>query len=290
MVSGTTQYLGVYSFGGPGAPNAYLNVYDGARRMWTHSLSYSNRMLTYFTNVEIRAFGTETGCTTSCAQGSTKLIKLDPGSAYTPQARVLHEMGHIASYLSNRDQERRVVADYCYPSTGDGCTSPTAGWMMGTAEWSSAAFEEALATLYGDVAINGSIMTDPHTCNSTGFCSGVGQSTEASPGVCPDPAQSRFPMTNLRYLWDAHDSNLDFGGETIATPYSDMFDTVNTFNNGTANREKDEPWCCAGVCWACDLDGRSAYDFKANWLTAGTDTGAPFAGNCSPGLINGTGD
>src|SRR5690606_28276535 len=87
-----TTNLGTRTWGTPSAPNAIVNVYDGAQRMWNRSLSQSSRMVTHFTGVEIRTFDSST-CPTSSAQGSQNRIIMDDNSAYRPQSRILHEMG-----------------------------------------------------------------------------------------------------------------------------------------------------------------------------------------------------
>ncbi|MBS2020881.1 MAG: hypothetical protein JST92_00600 [Deltaproteobacteria bacterium] len=273
-----TDSVGALSWGTENSPNPIANVYDGAWRTW-RQFSLSNRLVTYFTGVEIRYPSSD--CPTSCTSGSDKLVKLDPDSAYAPQARVMHELGHVASYVSNRDQSRSLSNDYCYPNTGGNC-----GWSLQTAEWSQDAFEEGFATFAGDTALASPWSTAPHTCyQSAAACSTGHHNEESSPGATGQCAsdENRFPLSVVRYLWDAYDFNVDYPTETLARDPHEFFDTLNSFDNGRDNHQKDEPQCCIlGYCYLCTRDGRSAVDFKWNWANWGTDSSSAWTNNCSP--------
>jgi hypothetical protein len=275
----SADQIGTILVGSAAGPNPVANVYDGAWRDWAE-FSLSNRMLAYFTNVHVRAFSTD--CPTSCADGDARVVKLDPAAAYRPQARIMHELGHIASYLSNRDQSRSVSNDYCYPSTGDGC-----GWSMETPEWAQNSFEEGLATFYADTALYAPWATAPHSCISDVACQdGVFNIEESHHAQC-GPDESRYELSVERYLWDAFDSNQDYLGETLTRNNYEFFDTINAFDNGRDNHQKDEPICCIDFiftfdCHLCNRDGRSAADFRFNWNNWGTDSSFVFSNNCSP--------
>lgn len=72
--------------------DARWNVFDGARRAWD-SLSRSSRMVAFFPQVKVWTFSND--CLTSCASGTEGFVKLDPNAGFAPQARILHELGHI---------------------------------------------------------------------------------------------------------------------------------------------------------------------------------------------------
>jgi len=275
----SNQSVGTYAWGSPATPNEITNVYDGAARMWNDALAQSNRMYSYFTGVDIRAFSDNNGtCPTSCTSGSDNRIYLNPGSAYEPESRVMHEMGHIASYRASRDQSFSASVDYSYPNTGTG-----GGWSLTSTEWSSASFEEGLATFLGDVALYGQSAVEPYTCISPGACATGWYNTETSLGSTCAAGEEREPINVVRYLRDAYDTHVDYAGETLSQPYYAFLDTINAFGNGTDNRQKDEPQCCIlGICWICDQDGRSAVDFRENWKTWGTDSQTQWSDNCGP--------
>ncbi len=284
------QNLGVFQWGSSAAnANQIANVYDGAWRTW-QAFSASNRMNAYFLNVDIRAFDNSGVCPTSCAAGWNNRILLDPNSAFAPQARIMHEMGHIASYVSSRDQSFKPGGDYCFPSTGTGCT-----WNLSTPEWSAANFEEGLATFFADTTLYGANATEPHTCYaSAAACANGTFNVETSTGLASACAsnESRWPLTVARYLWDSYDLNQDYPGETLSRNLYEFFDTVHAFDNGAANNQKNEPWDQHTVCngTQCvityvnivDRDGRSANDFRVNWAKWGTNSDTVFNNNCSP--------
>lgn len=238
--------------------------------MWDR-LASSNRMLAYFTGVTIRLQDSPGLCPTSCANLASKDIELDPGAAFTPEQRVMHEMGHLVSYLASRDQSFRPTNDYCYPSSGPGC-----GWDLAVPEWGSSQFEEGYATFVADTVLFSQNAASPTSCGpSTGAC--FGPNLEQS-GNCSS-ASYRWPLSVMRYLWDAYDSNVDVAGETLARPLYEFIDTINAFDNGVDNRQKDEAWY---LFWVDDLDGRSAVDFRENWKLWGQDTSLAWGMNCAP--------
>ena len=273
-----TTNFGTQVWGSNKGPNSLANLYDGAIRMWRDALNYSNRMRTYFTNVQIRAYSSS--CPTSCANGEDKRIIIDSStSAYRPQARVMHEMGHIASYLSHRDQERRVFVDY----SRDG----VAGWNMRSAEYAGPSFEEALATFYGDVALYWHWNPEPYSCLSSGPCPRIANNNvETSTGMRSScsAGEERWALTSVRYLRDVYDSTSGESFDDDSEPYYQFFDAVNRFSNGYGNRSKDEPWDgFLWWTWVDDKDGRSARDFRAHLDTlAGISTYGEFSRNCYP--------
>lgn len=278
---GSTDSIGNILVGDGANPNQIANIYDGAWRDWAE-FSLSNRMLAYFTGVRVQAFTTASDCRNSCADGGNRLVRLDPAAAYRPQHRVMHELGHIASFVSNRDQSRSIYTDYCYPNTGSGCD-----WLQDTPEWSQQSFEEGLATFYADTALYYPWATAPHSCLADGACANGHFNIEESHQAQCVQGENRYELSIERYLWDAFDSNQDYAGETLARNNYEFFDTINAFDNGRDNHQKDEPVCCIDFiftfdCGLCNRDGRSAADFRFNWNNWGTDSSFAFANNCSP--------
>src|SRR5690606_11564820 len=101
-------------------------------------------------------------CATACAFGSLNRIHMPTGSDFAPQARILHEMGHMASYKSN--PRRLTLGSYCYPSTSTAgiCLVPgNSGWNFKSSEWRGVAQEEGFATFLGDTALYEMSHEDP---------------------------------------------------------------------------------------------------------------------------------
>jgi hypothetical protein len=272
--SGTTsrspQDLGTRTWGSATAPHALANLYDGALRTWRDSLSASSRMVADFTNVEIWAFDDDP-CDTSCANGGLKRVTIDStGSAFTPQARIMHELGHIASHLA---KPRTACSDY----GRDGGDS----WNQTSAEWACASFEEGLATFFGDRAVYWASSPQPSTCNSAGTCSLSNRSTEASTGTSCVSGENRWALTVNRYLRDLYDTRNE-AQDTNSASFATFFDTLDRFGGGVGNRDVNEPW--ADFLMALDdLDGRSARDFRSHFESlTGADTASNFVNNCTP--------
>jgi hypothetical protein len=291
---GSPQNLGAFQWGTTlRDANPIANVYDGAWRTW-EAFRVSNRMLTYFTNIRVQAFDARGECPTSCAIGAEKLVILDPNSSFSPQARIMHELGHIASYLASRDQSFRSGLNYCYPETSNSVPDcPNRGWRNTSPEWGAVAFEEGLANFLGDVALYSSTARAPLTCLNSGTDCRGGDSIETSSRSQCGADENRIPLSVERYLWDAFDSNVDYPGELLTKSYFEFFDAVNGFDNGHDNLQKDEPWVpgtrtcnvngqCQLTYDLVDLDGRSANDLRQNWARLGTNTDDAFFNNCAP--------
>jgi hypothetical protein len=262
LVDGTTalapQNLGGAIWGWSGAPDQVLNAYDGAWKMWNYALLYSLRMTNYFTNVQIRAFSNTVPaqCPTSCALNG--VVQLDTGAAFAPQARVMHEMGHIAR---ERSRQWTPVTYYAYPATTSG-----GSWSLNTQEWLAPAFEEGIATFIADVALYWYNAPAPHTCFASAAACPTGNfNTETSDpaGFCTTASQVRWPLSQVRYLWDNYDTQNDGVnyGESIQRPYSEFFEVLANYTSGYGDHHSDEPYLPGGST-IDDLDGRSALDFS----------------------------
>jgi len=205
LVNGTTpanpQWRDARS-GSSYSPNPYANIYWAEWMMWRWSLYYSARMRSYYTNVRILAQSTV--CTTSCAEGSTKRIWLDtdPRTPYSPLSRVMHEMGHIASYLSSGSSvgyKETAIYDY----NGD------SGWTLHSPEWGADQFEEGFATFLAIGGFYGGDSEGPLICglvNGTACADDIQNDVEYHWHNC-DYAneEDRWPLNAIRYLWDVYD-------------------------------------------------------------------------------------
>jgi len=270
--SGTT-FVGTGVWGSSGSPHALSNLYDGAQKMWANALSQSNRMNSYFTGVQLQAFDA-TACPTSCANGPNNIITIDSaGSAYTPQGRAMHEMGHIASYRGSRNQSWHQLGalDYTFGGTG--------GWSLNSAEFASVHFEEAVATHLADIGLYFDNASQPHTCLSASACATGSFNLETSLGTSCGVNVNRQPINADRYFWDNYDSLVDYTGETLNRGIWEVVDTINAFDPGANNRQQNEMWNAAGTALD-DNVGRSAIDFRENWITWGTNSTTELSNNC----------
>ncbi len=283
--SSSPQNFGIVQWGSPGAPHQLTNVFDGAQKMWDKSLKYSSLMVNYFPDVDIRALSNTVpnSCKSSCANGPSSEIQLDANAAYEPQARIMHEMGHIASYVS---APFTAADDYCYPTGTCAATDPQAGWYLTSTEWRSASFEEGLATFFGDTAIYWYSNPQPHTClKSQAPCTLNTYNVETSTGVgfC-GAGEGRWALSVDRYLRDMYDTVNDSNyAEAMHRNYFEFFDVVHNFATGTNNHERDEPWNSTYTVLD-SLDGRSACDdFQYNFnATTGLVTTNQCDNNCDP--------
>ena len=278
-VSGGNTAFGDLVWGAPGAPHDITNIYDGAHREWWDSLWWSSRQqATYF---GIRVYTGSTNCPTSCEQNNQ--VWLDPGAAYTPQARVMHEMGHAASQHAHEGSGYWAMNDYCYPSTGSGC-----GWSYDTPEWRQPGMEEATATFYADVGLYAPNALQPHSCLSAAQAAcptGVfNLETSTGPiGTCSTD-EDRRPLTIMRILWDLYDTHVDCAGgfcDTVSASLDQMNNVFTAFPNGRSDGQKNEGWGCfliedPAFCWPDNRDAGNIYDYAAHFLavTGMSATGA----------------
>lgn len=267
VTNGANQYTGTWNVGSSGSPSGIANIYDGADRMWYDALNYSGKMQAVFTNLEIRAYPTD--CPTACAKGPENRIHMPSGAEFRPQARILHEMGHIASYKSN---PRRMSTGYNYPTESLGGGS----WSFTTNEWRSAALEEGRATFFGDVAFYWSWATDPRTCNSTGPCT-----TSIEAGISCSGTVGRRALQMDRYMWDIYDTVND--GETVSANYYAFFDTLGSIPNGFDWGEDESGYVNAGTNSIDAWDSFHSWEWRYAMLvhySGAIDTQTPYFNNC----------
>jgi hypothetical protein len=238
--------------------------------MWMNSLGQSALMHTAISNLEIRMFSSAT-CPTSCAQLNSNRILLDDNAAFSPQARVMHEMGHIATYKAHGSgyNGTGTCAQYSFPSTSCGAFS----WDLTTAEWEAAGFEESVATHLADVALYFPNAASPHSCLSATACGTNSFNIETSLGTSCAANQERVPLNHMRYHWDNYDTGNDYFGENMNAPMWDVLDTLASYPPGTGNGQKNE-------ASGSDLDGRSTIDFRDRWGARGVGSGGMLLNNC----------
>lgn len=294
LTPGTTsvapQDLPTFRWGRSGAADAITNLYDGAWRMWWYSLRWSNLMQSRFTGAKIKVFGGTSECKT-CTYVTTKTIHIgDPEEAFAPQANIMHEMGHLASYFSNYRWATGADEYPCYeggvpPHPSVTCSDGDKGWRLNRPEWLSLAFEEGLATFFGDVAMYWHGAAVPTTCDSTDFCT---MNIEQSYGDYDDCLvdEYRKPITTVRFLWDIYDSRDDVGIgllDEIQIGYGHIVDVLNSYPVGFGDGQVDEPWADATYTTIDDYDGRSPYDFRNNLAALyGVWAIGPLMSNCFP--------
>lgn len=291
LTNGTTasapQNLGTYSWGNASSPNAIANLYVGALRQWDN-LSISNRMNAFFTDVRIRIFDPcSAGTNSSCFIGSNLTIKIANDNSVWRQSTILHEMGHAVSYLASRDQSfKTCVGD---PSKNAYSYNGDPGHSLKSPEYACVQFEEGFADFIGATALFAPNAVTPMAyCFSSGACSDLKYKIELSNGVhkiCSKVNEEhRWEITTARFLWDLYDSTSDYSGDIYQQPLYTFIDTIHSFDNGTGNGQKNEPWNSA-LTQIDNYDGRSTYDYKLlyeHWHDNITSLNAVYSANCSP--------
>jgi hypothetical protein len=114
---------------------------------------------------------------------------------------------------------------------------------------------------------------------STTACSTGSFNIETSIGTSCGTNQNRLVLNHIRYHWDNYDSVQDYTGETLNRGMWEVVDTLNAFDNGYDNMQKNEPF--NNSKGAIDnLDGRSPADFANNWNVWGTNSWTQLNNNC----------
>ncbi len=224
------------------AISGLANIYDGADRMWYDSLQYSNRMENIFTGLTIRAYPED--CPTACASSGSNLVKIPAGAEFKPQARILHEMGHIAAGKSAG--AAMDPGSYCYPQEVTDCDQ---GWSFTSDEWRGVALKEAMATVLGDIALYWGGAVDPRSCLSSGECAASGSIEDS---IACSGTVGRRAMQMDRYLWDVYDTAAD-GNDDIDEAYYVFVDTLAAIPSGTSWGQKSSYKDGGGDvdCWDC---------------------------------------
>jgi len=304
LVSGTTsgspQNVGSWTGGSSGSPEWWTQLYWAAELEWRNAFNLVGILQTAYTNVEIRGVATSMpgflgDCSTSCANGASKRIQIDSdSSSRKPQARMMHEAGHVANYLLK--PFHYGFTNYCWDSSG-ATTAPdggTCGWSRTGPEWAAAAFEEGFATFSGDNTLWFPNAVAPTSCNSTGRCTLTSSNKleethfPFSTNNCDtsvDTPENRYPMSTMRLLWDIYDSTNDADGDTMAEgtgAFWHMYANMANYASGVSNHQIDECWSNTNFNVVDTRDGRSTSDYVFHYTNNYVDVGLLSTSNCSP--------
>jgi hypothetical protein len=199
-------------------------------------------------------------------------VQLDPNAAFQPQARILHELGHIATYVAN---PWKIGENYTYGGN--------AGWIQAGAEYGSAAFEEAFATHYGSVAWWWDNATTPTTCLSTATCYTSGNpsaNTDIEATSFPHStnncsfaagnAEARWPLSAMRFFWDVFDNHNDADGDSYSANHGDFWQHLAMlafYPQGTDTDQIEEPWNATKTT-ITEPDGRGSRSYSNNYVNS----------------------
>ena len=160
-------------------------------------------------------------------------VVLDGNAAtpYAPLARTMHELGHIADFVSGPNQGFRRETGY-----------QGGGWNQTSAENRPTALSEGLATLIGVTAFYDDYATEPQYCFADGnasiaantHCYPVGVMNEINKynveeshdGSCSTSSgneEGRWAISHTRFFWDVYDE-IDDGGDSIDLSLYNIFD------------------------------------------------------------------
>lgn len=294
------QDVGSHTVGSSNDPSWYDNAYWAIEWQWRFTMSVVGILQTNLTYVEIRGFADVISgylpysmdtCETSCAWGPTKKVHLDDNAGLAPQARAMHEVGHIASYVTHPWQ----LANGSGTIFGVNMSYGGSGWSPYGPEWGSGAFEEAWATHYGSATFWADDAETPTTCLSTNHCYDpyTGEPAEAtdleatsypySTNNCGS-AESRWPLSAMRYFWDVFDNHNDCIGDTYSAAqgqWADHFYNLAWYPEGTGVDQIDETWNSARTS-VTEPDGRGSSSYMWNYYANAADTYFLWEDNCSP--------
>jgi hypothetical protein len=227
-------------------------------------------------------------CDSSCSWGPTKEVHLDADAGFAPQARAMHEAGHIASYVTHPWQ----MIDSSGTVYGLNFSWGGVGWQPDNPEWGSGAFEEAWATHYGSVTFWADNADTPTTCYTTTITcyddsTGVPYANadlEASSYPYCGTLEERWPLSAMRYFWDAFDNHNEGNSDTYSANQGDFwkhFYNLGWYPEGTGTNQIDETWNSARTS-VTDPDGRGSSSYRANYYANVTQTLTQYTNNCSP--------
>lgn len=286
--AGSPQNIGTKSAGSSASPSAHFNAYWAAERQWRETYALVGVLIDNFTDVEVRGFVDDLpdflgNAPTSIADGATKRVQLDDSAMYKPQARVMHELGHIADYVANP-----------YEFSGRYDFGGSDGWSQGSAEFGSISFEEGFATHGGSVTFWADNAVMPTTCNSTAACyDSVGtpfsnsnlESTSFpfNTDNCVTD-EGRRPISAMRFFWDVYDNRNDADGDDYSANQGDFWfhmALLAFYPAGTSNHQINEPWN-SGFTSASEPDGRGSSDYSFHYNANLRDIDILRLDNCSP--------
>lgn len=295
-------------------PDDFFNSYWAGEWVWRTVMQGAGSAQANFTNVEVRGFQdtipgflTAAGFhPTSAASGAQKRLQLDSNAAFSPQARMMHELGHIANYIAH-PFNMAMVYDWVQGAATPVKIIPNPGpWGYDGAEWGAVSFEEAFATHYGSIAfwaLNSEVpvscwaargftcyLPDPvtgardmliNTASTLEASSNVGSNNCSTNPVNPE---DRWPLTAMRYFWDIFDDH-DEGGDAYSAGNGTFWQhlaVLAAYKDGMGPNEIDEPWD-ASTPDVTEPDGRACASYEANFQAfTGDSTAAQRTMNCTP--------
>lgn len=289
---------GTRYWGTSDAPDPYFNAYWAAELQWRRVMNYVGRLQTQFFLIEVRGFANDQPdflqtCKTSCTRGDLRRVQLDTNASLRPQARIMHELGHAAEYVT---KPWRLMNDGTYDGSGP------LDWDYNSREYGHMAFQEAIATHYGSIAFWYDNAASPTTCLSNTKCYDSSGSPlalanlEASSYPHTDDncdaahEEGRWPLSLMRYLWDVYDSHNDADGDSYSAAATDFWRHLSNtyyYPDGIGTYQIDEPWAPGdfGGYYVpgppAELDGRGARSWQHNYLSV-HDTELLRIDNCSP--------
>jgi len=300
--AGSPQNVGTWFVGSSAASDPFYNAYWAAEWQWRNVMNLVGVLQSNFTNVEVRGFantiagytGTPGTCNSSCAVGSTKRVQLDVNAGFSPQARAMHELGHIATYVTHAWQ---VGTDYTWAPPGQPAGPAT--WCQNCPEWGSASFEEAFATHYGSIAFWWDNATTPTTCLSSIHCYNAARTAPAADtnieassypfstnncGTTAANPESRWPLSAMRFFWDVFDNHNDADGDWYSANNGDFWKHLHNlawYPEGTGFDQIEEPWNAAKTSLS-EPDGRGSVSYSDNYGSNVTSVNLLRVDNCSP--------
>jgi hypothetical protein len=300
------QDFGTLGVGSSALPNPYFNAYWAAEIQWRSTMAPLGVLLNGFTGVEVRGFqntivsssfipGADT-CASSCTAAPNRQVQLDTNAGFAPQARIMHELGHVASYWI-RTWDPGI--DYTF----DG---PGIAWSQGSTEYGSASFEEAFATHFGNMTFwNRLASVTPTTClTSSSHCytivtppatsvptpfSDFETSLNGATNFC-FAGDNRKPINYMRFLWDVFDSRNDTTRDNYSAwdsgHYWQHASLMEFYVAGTGTNQHEEPWNSTKTTFQLpngQPDGRGVASYVWNYFNraVGVQVNNQQSDNCS---------
>jgi hypothetical protein len=304
-IIGTTQanaqQFGKRTVGSSSLPQPYFNAFWAAELQWRTTLAFIGVLINDFTGVEARGFQdtivsstfipiTDT-CTSSCTVGSLKQVQFDTDAAFSPQSRAMHEFGHVASYLV---RPWKVGVDDSLNGSG---------WDWSQSEHASMAFEEAIATHYGNITFWNTLSATPTTClaGKDEYCYNVVTPPATSVPVAFSDFEAsswsgatnncsvnegQLPISMLRFLWDVFDGRNDTTRDSysaLAGHYWQHASLMQFYDAGTGQFDHEEPWNGTKTT-VTEPEGRGAGSYAWNYVNRASlpNIDSQRSDNCQP--------
>jgi hypothetical protein len=261
------------------------NTYWAAAMAWYTNMMYMGGLQNQYW-VEIRGFTdlaipgfVDEACPTSCGLGAHK-IKLGANAGFSPQTRVMHEMGHTA-IRTEKEWKGYYSGSYDY---GDGSEGE---WSYDTYEYKATAWEEANASFLADSTLYWPNAPEPYTCDrgKNDYCDPAGLSSYSLELHWPCIAEGgRQPISGMRMLWDIWDDIPD-GNDNVSEGSNywwRIWDVLSYYPAGTGATQADAPWDANRTTWT-EPDQRSGELYGYHYLnTYGVITSQVRTQNCYP--------